>query len=291
MNWKEIDWKATLKSYAIITLACIPYAVGFDWFYSAGKITCGGLIGIAQIIHTIVPSLGVGAMVFCMNLPLFLWGFYSFGFPFVVKSLYAVFVSSTLIDTVAALHTFTPVDPILSCVYGGVMIGSALGLLLRQEATTGGTELGARLLKQHIPRLSIGRICLVLDLCVIVSYSLLLGTAVNALYGGASLFISTQMIDRVVYGGKAAKLVYIMSEKRDRIEEKLLEAGIGVTQLHARGGYTQEENDTLLCAVRLRQIVSVKRTVEEIDPKAFLILCDAREVFGKGFEQYRPDGM
>ena len=164
-------------------------------------------------------------------------------------------------------------------------------LCLREEATTGGTELGAWLLKAKIPGLSIGTLCLAIDLTIIVFYAAVFRSLENALYGGIALYISTKVMDMVVYGGSAAKLAYIISNEQEKITHELLARDMGVTRLTAEGAYTHNDKPVLLCAVRRREIVAVKRLVNEIDPTAFFIVCDAREVLGEGFGEYKPDGL
>ena len=196
-----------------------------------------------------------------------------------------------MIDGLAAVHTFKPMEPILACLYGGVIIGVSCGIMLREGATTGGTELGAWLLKAKIPGLSIGTLCLAIDLTIIVLYAAVFRSLENALYGGIALYISTKVMDMVVYGGSAAKLAYIISNEQEKITHELLARDMGVTRLTAEGAYTHNDKPVLLCAVRRREIVAVKRLVNEIDPTAFFIVCDAREVLGEGFGEYKPDGL
>ena len=243
-----------LKQYVSITLGCALMALAFDWFYAPNELTLGGFTGIAQVINFFAPALPVGV-------------------------------------TINAVYTFQPMDKLLGCIYGGVLVGVSLGWLLREEATTGGTELGAWLLKAKIPGLSIGTLCLAIDLTIIVFYAAVFRSLENALYGGIALYISTKVMDMVVYGGSAAKLAYIISNEQEKITHELLARDMGVTRLTAEGAYTHNDKPVLLCAVRRREIVAVKRLVNEIDPTAFFIVCDAREVLGEGFGEYRPDGL
>ena len=196
-----------------------------------------------------------------------------------------------MVDILNALHTFHPLDPLLACLYGGVLLGVACGILFREETTTGGSELMSFLLKSRFEHISVGRICMVIDLSVIITYAAVFRSLINALYGGVALYITTTVLDLMVYGGNAAKVAYIISAKVDEITEKLLSSEIGVTKLSATGAYTNTERPILLCAVRRREIVGVKRMIKEIDPNAFLIMCDAREVLGEGFGVYKPDGL
>ena len=237
------------------------------------------------------PALPVGVTVIVLNAPLFLMSLKRFGKRFLVRSFFAVAVNSLFIDLINAVCTFQPMDKLLGCIYGGVLVGVSLGWLLREEATTGGTELGAWLLKAKIPGLSIGTLCLAIDLTIIVLYAAVFRSLENALYGGIALYISTKVMDMVVYGGSAAKLAYIISNEQEKITHELLARDMGVTRLTAEGAYTHNDKPVLLCAVRRREIVAVKRLVNEIDPTAFFIVCDAREVLGEGFGEYKPDGL
>ena len=280
-----------VKSYLVITLGCVIYALAFDWFYVPNNLTCGGLTGVAQIIHWLIPALPVGGMLIVMNVPLYLLGFRRFGFSFLVKSLYAMALSSVLVDAVAALHTFHPMDELLACLYGGVLLGVGCGLINHEEANTGGTELASWLLKHHVPHVSLGKVMLALDLVVILSYAAAFRNLNNALYGGVALFVTTKVVDLIIYGGNSGKLAHIISSKDEAITEALLAEGVGVTRLNAVGAYTKVERPVLLCAVRRREIALVKRIVKETDPDAFFIVSETSEVLGEGFGEYNPNGI
>ena len=266
-------------------------ALAFDWFYAPNDLTLGGFTGIAQVINFFAPALPVGITVIVLNAPLFLMSLKRFGRRFLVSSFFAMAVNSIFIDLINAVYTFQPTDKLLGCIYGGVLVGVSLGWMLREETTTGGTELAAWLLKFRIPQLSIGNLCLCIDLTIIALYAAAFHSLENALYGGIALYISTKVMDMVVYGGSAAKLAYIISGEQERITSELLARDMGVTRLTAEGAYTRDDKPVLLCAVRRREIVAVKRLVNEIDPSAFFIVCDAREVLGEGFGEYKSDGL
>lgn len=283
--------RQTLKSYALITLGCALYALAFDWFYVPNDLTCGGFTGIAQIIGFFLPALPVGMTILVLNAPLYVLGLKRFGLAFLAKSLYATALSSAFVDLIASLHTFQPMDPLLACLYGGVLLGASGGVMMREEATTGGTELASWLVKQKLPQLSLGNVLLGLDLAVILCYAAVFGNLNNALYGGVALFVTTKVIDLLVYGGNTGKLTFIVSERQEEIAARLLELGIGATTLDGTGAYTKAKRPVLLCAVRRREIVLVRRTVKELDAAAFFILCDAGEVLGEGFGEYKPNGI
>ncbi|MBE6909657.1 MAG: YitT family protein [Ruminococcaceae bacterium] len=283
--------KETIKSYAIITLGCALYALAFNWYYVPNNLTCGGFTGVAQILNFFIPVLPVGLTMLALNVPLYVMGLRRFGFGFLVKSLYATAACSVLVDVIAALYTFQPMDELLACIYGGVILGVGCGLMLRKEATIGGTELASWLLRRRLPHISIGNILLGLDLAVITAYAAAFRNLNNALYGGVALFVTIKVMDLIIYGGNNGKLAHIISSKEEEIAKALLSAGVGVTKLRAVGAYTNTDRAVLLCAVRRREIVMVKRLVEEIDPNAFFIMSDTSEVLGEGFGEYKPNGL
>lgn len=285
-----ISWK-TVKTYFLITLICLPYAFCFNYFYAANGISCGGFTGIAQIVCAFVPMLSVGAVALFLNLPLFVLGLRRFGVRFLLASIYAVAVSSFFIDAIAALCTFSPLPLMLAALYGGAAMGAALGTLLLVGATTGGTELGARLLKRRFPHVSIGRLCLFIDLAVITVYAVFFGGLESALYGGVALYVSSLVMDTVVYGAHTANFLFVISERADAIAAALVERGMGATIIRGMGAFTGCERGIILCALRRREIMSVKQLVHAIDADAFVIVCDAREVLGEGFGEYGRNAL
>ena len=288
---KKESVREQVRSYVIITLACVLYALSFNWFYAPNDFTVGGFTGISQIINFFVPVLPIGTMVIVLNVPLFVVGLKKFGFAFLCKSIYTMALSSVRIDVVDVIHQFSPMDPLLACLYGGVTLGVASGLIFREEATTGGSELGAWIVRSYVERLSIGNICLGIDLTIILIYAAVFRSLNNALYGALALYITTKVLDLVVYGQNTAKLAYIISDKYEEIMQEMIARDMGATLLNGKGIYTGSERPLLLCAVRNKEVVSIKRFIKELDPDAFFIVCDASEVLGEGFGVYNPKGL
>ena len=281
-----------LRDYGVITLGCAIYAVSFQWFFQPNNIAMGGFTGVGQIFNRLLPFLPVGTIVILMNVPLFILGVRRQGLKILISSLFATVVSNLMIDGLDAVYTFQPMDePLLACVYGGVTVGAAMALMLTVGATTGGTELAARLLKYRIRHLSIGRLCLIIDVAVVSLYSLVFRQVNTALYGIIGMYISSLAMDAVVYGSINAKMAYIISAESAEITRRILDLELGVTLLQGKGGYHGDDKQVILCAFKPSQIGTIKALVTEVDPNAFIIVCEAHEIVGEGFGEYTPDSL
>ncbi|MGN8897852.1 YitT family protein [Flavonifractor sp. HCP28S3_F3] len=284
--------KRYFMPYLWITLASAIYALGFCWCYDPNQIGFGGITGVGQILNHFFPILPIGTVVILLNIPLFLLGWRLLGGHLLVSSLYAMFVSSTFIDLINLFFTFDPMDPLLACIFGGVSMGGSLGVVFLQGATTGGTDLIARLLKLKLAWLPMGKLLLGIDLVVIVAVALAFRNLYSAMYGVVALYISSLVMDGVLYGIDNAKVAYIISDAYEQITDAIIhDIDRGVTILQGQGAYSGAEKKVLMVAFKQRQIVALKRTVKEIDPAAFLIVCEAHEVLGDGFREYKQNDL
>ena len=284
--------KKQLIAYFWITMASLCYAVGFNWCYEPNLIGFGGITGVGQIINHFFPWAPIGTVVIILNIPLFLLGWKFLGGHILVSSLYAMFVSSAFIDILHLLYTFQPMDSMLACVFGGVLMGGSLGIVFLQGATTGGTDLIARLLKLRFSWLPMGKLLLGVDLAVILAVAAVFGNLNSALYGIIALYLSAFVMDKVLYGLDNAKVAYIISDSYEAITQRLIhDIDRGVTILHGQGAYSKSDKKVLMVAFKQKQIVEIKRMVHELDPSAFLVVCDAHEVLGDGFRVYKENDI
>lgn len=279
-----------LKSYALITLGSVIYALSFDWFVAPNHFAMGGVTGLAQILHHLFPALTVGAASALMNVPLFLIGWKKIGGHLLVSSLYAMVVSNAAIDGLNLLFDFQPMDPILAALFGGGVMGFGLGLVFAQGATTGGTDIVAKLLKLKWPWLPIGKLVALPDTAVMLLVALTFGQLSAMLYGFIKLYTCSRAMDAVLYGVVDSRVAYIISDRWKELSGTLLrDQRRGVTLLQGQGAYTGAEKRVLMIAFKQKEIVGLKRRVYELDPEAFLIVCDARDVLGNGFSAYRRE--
>jgi len=282
-----------IKSYLFILAGAAVYALAFDAFFEPNGVAFGGVTGLAQIVNFFLPQVPIGTLVIVFNVPLFLLGWRLLGGHMLVSSLFAMTVSSLFIDLFPMLYRFPPMeDKLLACIIGGVVLGVGLGLTFLQGATTGGTEIVAKLLKLKLAWLPTGKLLLASDLTVVTLVALVFRELNTALYGVVALYLSTVVMDWVLYGMDNAKVAYIISDKPAEIARVIMdELDRGVTVLHGEGAYSGAPKQVLLCAFKQRQIVAIKETVRRVDPDAFMIVTASHEVLGEGFGSYHAGDL
>ena len=280
-----------VKSYVVITLGSILYALAYNIFYAPNLVAMGGLTGLGQVLNALIPVLPVGTTVFVMNVPLFFLGWKFIGGHLLVSSLYAMTFSSFAIDVMDMIYQFPPMDTMLAAIFGGALLGAGIGLVFSKGATTGGTDLIARLLKLKFAWLPMGTLVLIPDFIVIALAAMAFGKVETALYGIVSLFITTKVMDMVLYGLDSSKVAYIISDSCKEITDAVMAMDRGATILHGEGAYSGDEKKVLMVAFKQKEIVPLKEKVNEIDPHAFLIVCDAHDVLGEGFRTYSKDDI
>lgn len=281
-----------VRDYAWIALGSVLYSLSFDWFYVPNQIGFGGLTALGMILNHLSPAIPIGTVVLVLNIPIFILGWKFLGGHTLVSSLFAMAATSVLVDLIAAIYTFPPMDPMLAAVFGGVSLGASLGMIFSKGATTGGTDLIARLLKLPFAWLPIGKLLLAVDLAMLLAVSIAFRSMESAMYGIISLYISTLVMDMVLYGLDQSKVAYIVTTRPQEIAAEIdRQMDRGATFLHGEGSFSREEKLVLMCAFKQKQIVPLKALVHELDPEAFLIVCDAHEVLGQGFRRYQKNDI
>lgn len=282
-----------IKSYGMILVGSAVYALAFDAFFEPNGIAFGGVTGLAQIANFFLPQVPVGTLVILFNIPLFLLGWKLLGGHMLLSSLFAMVVSSLFIDLGVAWVDFPPMeDTLLACIVGGAILGVGLGVIFLQGATTGGTEIVARLLKLKLAWLPMGKLLLLADLTVVAVVALVFRNLGTALYGVVALYLSTVVMDWVLYGMDNAKVAYIISDKPEEIAQVIMdELDRTVTYLQGEGGYSGQTKRVILCAFKQREIVAIKETVRQVDPNAFMIVTNSHEVLGEGFGSYHNSDL
>ena len=273
-----------VKDYLIISVGAVIFAIGISLFAEPFHIAPGGISGIAIIINYLL-RLPVGLLIIIINIPLFILSLFKLGRSFVISSFYAMMLSSLLIDQFARIPTFVE-EPLLAALYGGLAIGAGMGIIFAHGASTGGSDIIVRLLRLKFRGLRLGRIMLMLDLCVIALAALVFGDLNRALYAIITVYVNSIVIDAIIYGLEYSKVVYIISQKSGEIGRRIQkELERGVTFFHGEGGYLKQSTEIIMCALKQQQIVKFYSIVHETDPDAFVIVANAYEVVGHGFKR------
>ena len=274
-----------LRKYLTIVLGCVLYAVGFRFFLYPNNITSGGVVGTAMIVNQLT-GLPVGVMTILLNVPLFLVAWRHFGLDFLIGSLAGMALSSVLVDLFAGFGIVATNDPMLASVIGGVIKGAGLGIVYYVGATTGGIDIVVKILRRRLASVNFGTIMLLLDTGIIAAYAMVLGRYESAMYSLICMYVTTKVVDLVLYGIDNACLCYIISDNTARITQEIVSGPLhrGVTLLDGKGAYSGSHRDVLMCVIKRQQIGQLKRLVKAYDEKAFFIVTNAKNVFGNGFE-------
>ena len=256
------------------TLGGILYGISVSVFSEPNQIAPGGVTGISIILNSLIHT-PVGTMALILNAPLIIWAIVELGYKLVVKTIFAIILTSISIDVIAMFIPPYQGDKMLVAIFirGG---------------TTGGTDTAARLLGRRFPHFSMGRLMMFIDLCVVVISAIVFKSVESAMYAVIVIFVATRLIDAVLYGTDigTGKMLFIMSQKSQEISQVIIsQMSRGVTILKSKGAYTGKEGDVLLCAVRKYEVYRLTQLIKEIDIDAFIIIGDAGQINGEGFKE------
>lgn len=272
---------ARFRQDAMIGAGCVIAAAAYPLFLSPSNIAPGGLTGLTTILnyHFGVP-IGVSSLL--LNIPLFIIGWRMLGRRFALRTLMATVVFSLLIDALR-LPPLSD-DPMLACIFGGALLGFGIALIMRGHATTGGTDLLARLVHQKYKGISVGAFLFAFDLGVTLLAWVFL-SAQHALHAIISVFVASKVVDQVLAGIGTDKACYVISRKSTEIAARVMrQMDRGVTKLDVTGAFSGQGFTMLLCVVGRMELVLLKQIVAEEDPRAFVFITDTHETLGEGFK-------
>lgn len=318
----KIDFQNTFASLAWwremiqITIGCLLAAVGFVFFINPYNIVPGGVYGLGIVLHNIFPSIQVGTFGYMFDIPLLISALIIFGKQFGGRTLYAAIITPGLMNIISMLsyptaEALQSLDPslllngsldlsnhlILACVFGGVTLGVGLGLVVRCNATTGGTDIIAMILNKFLS-VPFSRAVLIADSFVVLAGLVVIGFGIGSqqeaggwllsLYSLICIFISSRVIDHVIDGASYNKLLFIISnEHSEPLRQYIInDMERGATYIKSSGMYSNNDKEMIFLVVSRREVSQVQRKIREIDPKAFLVLTDAYDTFGEGFKPF-----
>ena len=277
--------RRNIKKYVIITIACFIYGAGISLFIDPNNLAPGGFTGLSVMISRLLP-VETGTLYLILNIPVIILGIWKFGWRFTASTLYAIFAVSIATNLFVNLEPVTR-QPILGAGFGGVLIAVGMGMVLRNSATTGGTDIIIKCLRQKIPHLKTGTLMLMIDAVIIGLSGVVFGNLESVLYSIIATGTTSVVLDMVLYGRDEAKLIYIISDKSQSIAPRILsELDIGVTYLEGSGAYMNKEKKIIMCVVKKQLAYKVEQIVKEEDTLAFMIISSASEIYGEGFKSY-----
>lgn len=269
----------TGKEITLIIIGSLFFALGVNWFAIPNELGEGGVTGISMTLYYVF-GWSPGLTNFIMNGLLLAIGYKVLNKRVTWYTMIAIFFTSLFMHLTEGMGN--PVDIMLGTVFAGVFIGIGLGLVLRSGGTTGGSTIIARMLNQHFGW-GVSTTMFVFDILVVIGSAFVIGIE-NTMYTGISIYISTKILDYLIDGFDTRKAVTIISENTVEIAEKVSdEMDRGVTIINARGHYSNEAKDILYVVINKQELFLLKKMIQRVDEKAFVVVHDVRDVFGEGF--------
>lgn len=275
------------RSYGIITIGLFINALGWTVFLIPAEITGGGMTGVSSLLFYAF-KFKVGLSYLLMNGVLLLLGIKVLGKSFGIKTVYATLILSLFLSLLEGIVTEPIVDEnFMSAVIGGIMAGAGVGLAISQGGSTGGTDIIALMINKN-RNISPGKILLYLDIIIITSSYLIFQSIEKIVYGYVSMAVTAYTIDMVLTGAKRTVQMFIFSKKYEIIANRIgTEIRRGITIIHGKGWYTQEDAKILMILVRKQESNYILRIIKETDPEAFISLGNVMGVYGQGFDRIK----
>ena len=277
--------KDILIQYIGLIIACMIMAVGLNMFLVPKTIAPGGLSGLSVVISKLT-GFPVSNILFTISTPLLLFSVKILGKKDAIKTFIGMAILTLSLKVTEPLSTISLTDnTLLAAISGSILVGLSLGILFRIDASTGGTDLIALMLNRIIPSIPVSKCLCMIDGTVVVLAGVVNMNFETGLYSAIALYIMVKIIDTITAGFDYAKAFFIITEKKDVLQEAIIELNRGITILDAKGGYTNEDKNVMLVVVnQKKQEVALKKMVKELDEKSFIIVTDVYEVLGKGFK-------
>ena len=274
----------SLRQIRYLLMANIGYALAVNLFYVDNSIAAGGLAGVGTILNSFT-AIPVGVAVFCLNLPICLWGLSIKGKKYIIMSVLTIGVFSLIVDGLSFLPCLSH-DKIVAVVCGGIIYGTSAYFSVRAQISTGGTDLLAKLLITKFKTVSVGQMLMILDGTIVVLAMIAYRNIESGIYAILAIAVSAAVTDRLNSGFSKASMFYIFYNKNfDKIVDAVLhEMGRGATVIKGEGIFAHKERNILLVAVKAHEVPQLKDIVHKYDPSAFVVLSSVTEVIGEGFE-------
>lgn len=289
--------RQTIRQWLFVVVGAVLIATAFVLFITPYRIVPGGVYGMGVVLNYLFPKIQVGTYGLSMDIPLLLISFRLFGARFGTKTIVAALLTPLIMNGMTLVVGSDPTtmlggkinlsdDVLLSCIFGGTLMGAGVGLLLKTHATSGGTDIVAMIVSKYL-HLPISRSVLYVDSAVVLFGLIALGDWKLPLYSLVTIFVSSRIIDYIVDGGSGDKLLFILSDQHEKIQHFILDTlERGGTYIKASGMYTGADKEMIFVVVSRREVALMRDNIRAVDPRAFMIVVNAHETLGEGFKTF-----
>jgi uncharacterized membrane-anchored protein YitT (DUF2179 family) len=274
------------QSYLLIIIGTFIMASGYVLFISPNKIVPGGIYGISIMLHYVL-GLPIGLTALCFNIPLTIIGTRILGPRFGTKTVVAFILTSAFVDLLSFYQGSKPLVPgetLVSCIFGGLLVGIGVALTFKAKATSGGTDVIAMILSKYT-RLPLGQLMMMVDSVIVLLSYLAFGDWRIPLFSWITIFVMGRVVDTVMHGFSYDKTLFIISDKHDEIRNRIIDdLRRGGTFLNGEGMYNHKSKQIIFTVVNPRELYMLEEYIHRVDPEAFVAVLDAYEILGKGFK-------
>lgn len=283
LSRSQLYIRKVAKEGFLIIIGCLFMAMGTSLFLLPNQLSSGGFAGIATIIYYLF-NLPLGTTMLILNIPLFILTFIRVGKEIAVKGIFGTIMLSIFIDILEKFEPLTH-DRFLACIYGGILVGIGTAIVLKANASTGGTDLLSYIIRSFKPHYRAGNLIVIVDTAIVLLNVIFFREVEIGLYSAIAIYLNGKMIDIVFEGIYFTKTMFIISNKYKEIAQEIgQKLDRGSTAVYAKGMYTREKRMMLWCVASRGEVAKIKEIAQEIDPKAFIVISSAREAWGKGFK-------
>ena len=280
----SVDRKTPLKTHArnifFMIIGSLIVCGGFSIFITPNNFLSGGVWGVAAIIRHYVGSLPMGVYLVILNIPLIIWGWNKLDFRFAVYTVFVILLQSGFLVIMPPYLPIYTANPLLACIFGGLLVGAGAGLVVKYHGSGGGMDIVGIILKTKFD-ISVGTVLLTSNVIIVFCAAFVFGFE-PAMYTMVNLFVSSQVFTQVLEGFNRKRNMMIVSEMGEDIAHKLMsEVGRGVTIIKGEGGYTHRSKDVLFCVVSRFELSALKEIISQVDPNAFVCINETYEVMGR----------
>ena len=259
-------------------------ACGTSFFLLPNQLSSGGFTGIATVFYYLM-KFPIGTTMFVLNIPLFILGYIRLGKKFIIKSIAGTTILSLFLNLLQNVPVLVQ-DKFLASIYGGIVVGMGMSIVLKSTSSTGGTDLLIYIIRSFRPEFQTSSLIIIIDIFIVGLNVVFLRNLEIGLYSAIAIYIMGKMVDVIFEGINFSKMIFIISNKYEKISKEIeTKTSRGSTGIYTKGMYTNEDRIMLMCVGNRNEITRIKEIAQVVDKKAFIIITNAREIFGKGFKK------